>query len=197
MDNDFYFTLLQKTSEKGTLIYVNISDEIKNHFLDNNNIPDVIHTSLNRNVDIVLDRFKEANHLVFRNETPEINFATNTDCLDKIKVEAAITPTGVIFLYERKKIDGMLTANKLTRNFIYATVFIGLLTAFIGYKNLELDKKVHQLKLNTLKQELPNKPIQQKKIPTTPKKPTTTLPIEKKTLSFSFNCSVGIYAIVF
>jgi len=131
MDNDFYLKVLEKAANNGVFISTDISDEIRLYFDRYHDPIAEDWTGLKKSVEDVLKKISYDGLIEYKNETPEVNFAGNNDYRDKIKASITIQPKGLLFFYEKKKVDTASKANNMTMWFIIITATIGILN-FIG-----------------------------------------------------------------
>jgi len=154
-----YFDFLELLSKKGLFGEIDVSDKLREMF-ENDALE-----NLERYGDLngFLKDISKYGHFTFRNDTKSAAILGNKDWLSEIKASMALTPEGLLFLYEKKKIDQSVKSNNLTLLFIIVTASIGLGSLIISSINLSFT-----IKNSVYKQALKQKEIHTKQsgIPT-------------------------------
>jgi len=149
-----YFDFLELLSKKGLFGEIDVSDKLRDHFKDNE--PE----SLERygDLDGFLKDITKYGHFTFRNETKANAKSDHKDWLSAIKASMSLTPDGLLFLYEKKKIDQTVKSNNLTFLFIIVTASIGLGSLIISSVNLSFTIKNSAYQQELKQKLLPGRP---------------------------------------
>jgi len=145
-----YFDFLELLSKKGLFGEIDVSDKLRDHFKDDE-LKDVARYG---DLDGFLKDITKYGHFTFRNDTKSDAKSGHKDWLSAIKASMSLTPEGLLFLYEKKKIDQTVKSNRLTLLFIIVTASIGLGSLIISSINLSFT-----IKNSAYKQELKQKDI--------------------------------------
>lgn len=170
--SDFYLTILEKGADAGVYVDTDISLEIQILFSDSKNMPNQEYDNLKENVDKFFSPLEIDGFFKIENNCPEINPASNRDWISQISVELKLTPKGLSFINEHRKLEATYKANRLTRYYILATIGIGILTFSVGVKNLkntedDINKRTLPLKIHISQMEQHIKKLQQDSVQAT------------------------------
>jgi hypothetical protein len=96
-----YFDFLELLSKKGLFGEIDVSDKLRDHFKDE----ELKNLERYGDLDSFLKDITKYGHFTFRNETKTDATSDHKAWLSAIKTSMSLTPDGLLFLYEKKKID--------------------------------------------------------------------------------------------
>lgn len=123
--DDFYLTIIEKGARAGVYNGVDISAELYGYFATTDNLPNQEYNNISQNVDKYFKPLLKDGYFTIKNNCKEANPVSNRNWKEAIDVKLAITPKGLIFINENRKLNAGYRANSLTRWFIFATIAIG------------------------------------------------------------------------
>ncbi|HEY5392355.1 MAG TPA: hypothetical protein VIJ57_09595 [Hanamia sp.] len=133
--NDLYFEILEKCANNGVFDTISCMPEIKRYLIKAKVEPASNWYDI---TNMLLEPLKEVDYIHFiRFGQSEKDMETIPDnWMDKLSAIVSIKPKGLLFLYEKRKIEQTALGNKLTRWYIFATVIIGLCTLGVLMKGV-------------------------------------------------------------
>lgn len=153
MDNDIFFKWLEKAAKRGLNDSFDISKDFQN-YLRKNGLAKGKPTNWYELPDLFLGEYKRLgyiHYIPFYTAAPEelAKQPVPDNWVDLIQVSFMIKPEGLIFLYEKRKIDQQAKTNNLTVWFIFVTLFIGLCNLYFAWKAVSLTKESITYKADT------------------------------------------------
>jgi hypothetical protein len=127
MEQNLYFIILQRLSQSGVFTKSDISELLFDYFKNKDDI-DHNWNLKSENIEKYLAEMQKVGHIEYTAKQIE----KKGTATGEIKIEATITPSGLMFYYEKAQIDNLIRTDKLARKNIVITLILALASLFIG-----------------------------------------------------------------